>query len=84
MKKLLFIIIFFVSFTCSAENWTQNRYQKVVAGKDYVGHEYIILESDMNIVIYSMEQLFTQHNKVSSILLIPEDFNKLINEYKPN
>lgn len=81
MKKLFAIIILVTSFGSFAEDLTQNSNRKVIVGKDFLNHDYLIIQSDMKTEIYSMEQLFTQHNKVSSIILNPNDFERMVFEF---
>lgn len=77
-----FLIFLLFNNICFAEDLTTNSYRKVIKGVDFLNHEYLLIESDSKIEIYSMEQLFTQHNRVSSIILTPENFSKLVSEFK--
>jgi hypothetical protein len=80
MFKLL--ILFLFSFCVYAEDLTTNVYNKVITGTDYVGNQYLVISSDTGMQIYSTTQLYTKNNRVRSIILSVDDFDKLVKTYR--
>ena len=80
MKKIL-VVLLLLSFNCFADDYTENAYRRVFTGFDYLEHEYLVVSDDAQTKIYSMTPLFTKNNKVSSIILNPDDFQRMISEF---
>ena len=69
------------SFNCFSAEHTTNVYRTVYTGVDYLNHEYLIILDGQQTLIYSTTQLFTKNNRVSSIILQPDEFSRIVREF---
>jgi hypothetical protein len=82
MKKLLLALLLLLSSSVHADDeFVQNYYRKIALHYDKYHREYLIIQNNAHIVIYSVQPIVLHNKKIDTIQLTQEDFDYMVKSF---
>lgn len=81
MKYILLLLCLYSTTTLGGDEYQENYYRKIAVHKDQNHHEYLIIQTNDNIVIYSTQQVELHGIVKDTVILSKEDYKHLVHEF---
>jgi hypothetical protein len=81
MKKILLALMLYSTIALGNDEYQENYYRKIAIHFDQHHHEYLIIQTNDHVVVYSMQPIVLHNQSKETVILSAEDYKHLVHEF---